>query len=110
MEQDKRRNPAYERNIKEINPESDIRVRIIGTIVSKNLDSSSIVIDDGTGQLTVLVSSDELFERTKSGQFVRIIGLVMPYEGGFELRAEIIQDMSLLDKKLYKKYKEKTQQ
>lgn len=106
MEQEKKRNPAYERDIKDIKPESDVRVRIIGTVISKSMDSSSIVIDDSTGQLTVLISSDELLEKTKPGQFVRIIGLVVPYEGGFELRAEIVQDMSLLDKELYKKYKE----
>lgn len=96
-----RRLPSTERTIAEIKPE-DIRINIVGTIIDKNDDSTSIVIDDGSGKVAV---SFETAQSAEINQFVRVFGRAIPLENGVELQGEIIQDMSKLDKGLLKKVK-----
>ena len=86
------------REIKDINPEEDIRVSVIGTLVDKSEDR--LMVDDGTGQIEVSFNED--LSKFKTGSLVRIVGKVN-LEGG--MRGEIIQDFSKLDVKLYKKAK-----
>lgn len=83
--------------------EKDSNVKIIGTIIKKDKESSSIVLDDGKGAIVVLMPSDDLLEKAVVGKQVRILGVVLPFEGGFELKADIIQDFSKVDKDLYTK-------
>ena len=92
-----RRVPSVFRNIADIKPE-DIRISIVGTIVGKEGDF--IVIDDGTGQINVSFDREVDFS---PNQLVRVMGRIIPVEGGFELQGEIIQDMSKLDIELFKK-------
>ncbi len=96
-----RRMPAVPRKIEGINPETDIRVRLSGTIIGK--DDATLVIDDGTGKSEVIFDPVTNKVECQKGDFVRIFARVLPLETGFELRLELIQDMSTLDIELYKK-------
>lgn len=110
MEQEDKfkRNPAVEKLISEIDPEKDIRVRVIGTLVEKNEDSSSVVLDDGSSSLSVIIPSDSMLASIEVGKRVRIIGTLIPLGDDFELKAEIISDFSELDYDLFLKVHNKT--
>lgn len=90
---------AVEKNIKEINPEKDGRVRILGTIVSK--EQNSLIIDDGTGTVRAFTQTDT--NQFKDKQLVRITGRIMQNADNFDIQAEIIQNMENLDVDLYNK-------
>ncbi|HLD57724.1 MAG TPA: replication protein RepA [archaeon] len=90
-----RRLPAIERKISEIQ-QQDIRVRLLGTVIDKQ--ENSFVLDDSTGQ--VKVSTQSTHEENK---IIRVIGKVIALESGFEIQAEIIQDMGGLDLDLFKR-------
>ncbi len=87
-----------EKKISDILPSKDIKVRILGTVVSK-IDNS-IFIDDGTGTAQVLLGSD-ITQDINENQLVRVFGRVIPAGDGFDISAEIIQDMKNLNIKLY---------
>ncbi len=93
--------PARETVISNISPGKDSRLALIGTVVGKDADVTALTLDDGTGTIIVLLSSDSLFEKIPLGVFVRVVGLLLPLGDDFELRAEIIQDMNGLDKELF---------
>ena len=92
-----KRHPAVLRKITEINPEKDIRVRIIGNVIDAN--ESSIIVDDGHSKTEVIADNINCV----TGDTVRVFARVLPLEEGFELRGEIIQKMNDLDLELYKK-------
>ena len=96
-----RRLPAIEKKISEISPEHDVRIRILGRIIDKA--NETIVVDDGTGSAEIITS--DLNVTAGIDDLVRVFTRVLPLEEGYELRAEIIQDMSILDMELYKKIK-----
>jgi len=95
----KKRNIAFERLISGISKD-DVRIAVIGTVVSVDNDSLIFTIDDNTGSLTILAPNNDFFSKVKEGSMVRVIGLVLPHDNGFELRGELIQDFSDLDKGL----------
>lgn len=94
-----KRFPAVPRKIKDINPEKDIRVRILGRIIDKY--NGTIVVDDGLAKAEIIV--EEKFDSVNTNDIVRIFCRVLPLETGYELRSEIIQDMKDMDMDLYKK-------
>ncbi|MBI2076398.1 MAG: hypothetical protein HYT72_04075 [Candidatus Aenigmarchaeota archaeon] len=96
-----RRAPATPRRISEINPEKDIRVRLLGRVIVK--DNGTLIIDDGTGKAEIIVENQD----ADINDLVRVFTRVLPLEEGFELRAELIQKMNGLDIDLYKKIVEK---
>ncbi len=96
-----RRAPATPRRISEINPEKDIRVRLLGRVIGK--DNGAIIIDDGTGKAEVIAESQD----ADVNDLVRVFTRVLPLEEGFELRAELIQKMNGLDIDLYRNVMEK---
>jgi len=96
----KRRIPSVERRISEIMAE-DMRVSLIGTVIDKQ--EENIVLDDGTGRITVGFDSAPDVE---TDQIVRVFGRVMPIEAGFELQGEIVQDMKGLDREMLRKLRE----
>jgi len=109
MEENKfKRAPAVERLIKEIEPEEDLRVAVIGTVVEKNEDSSSILLDDGDGQVGVIITSDSLLNSVNVGSMVRVIGTILRIGEDFELKGEIVQDFTGIDYELFKKVHSKT--
>jgi hypothetical protein len=95
-----RRLPAMERKIADIG-KGDVRVRLTGTVLDRK--GSSLVIDDGSGQIQATFTEPVTAEIS---QLVRVFGKVIPMEEGFELQGEAIQDMSKLDMQLYKKVHE----
>lgn len=76
---------------------TDEKVTITGLLVSKS--ETSFVLDDGTGQLTVL-SSPEAVEPLPINCFLRIYGTKIGSQEG-TINAEIIQNLSGIDKYLY---------
>ena len=93
-----KRAPAVLKHISEINPEKDIRVRILGSVIDKQ--NGTIIVDDGSSSAEVVVDDAE-FVRT--GDVVRIFARVLPLESGYELRGEVIQIMNDLDMALLRK-------
>lgn len=98
MPQSDRREPSKPRNVEDIDPQSDVRVRILGTVLEKRDDS--VVMDDGTGTVEVFLDGEEL-DTIKDGQRIRIFGRVLPTRESFELQADIVQDMTDLDMEDY---------
>ena len=90
--------PAYkEKFIKDIKKE-DIKIAVSGIIVSK--DNGKIVIDDTTGNIPVEIETE-----LEMNKFVRVFGVLIPYDDGFEVQGHIIQDLSELDIEKYMKVK-----
>ncbi|OGI12650.1 hypothetical protein A3K64_03660 [Candidatus Micrarchaeota archaeon RBG_16_36_9] len=97
----RRRLPSIEKSIADIQPESDVRVRLIGTVIDTT--SNSIVVDDGTGKVEVYFGEEP---NIKQGQMVRVITRIMPQIDGFECRGEAVQALDGFNLKLYKKARE----
>jgi hypothetical protein len=93
-----RRLPAVEKKISGINPEKDVRVRILGRVIDSS--DSTLVIDDGSAKAEVVLDSES---GVVMNQLVRVFCRVLPLETGFELRGEIVQDMNRLDINAYRK-------
>ncbi len=93
-----RRLPSIERKISEIEAD-DVRVRVLGFIIDKDIENQVIVVDDGTGRAIVFVD-EEVLKRLEEGQLVRVIGKVKKGET-IEIFAEVVQDFSKLDLNLY---------
>ena len=85
-----------EKQIKDVS-EYDINVAMSGVIVNK--DKNTFILDDGTSQISIYS------ENIPGFNYVRIFGRVIPFENGLEIQAQIIQDLSLINKDLYNKYK-----
>ena len=93
----KRRMPSVDRRISELTT-NDMRVSLIGTVV--DIQGGSIVMDDGSGRVNVRF---EAAQKVEPNQFVRVFGRVVPVGEDVEIEGEILQDMTRLDKDLYKK-------
>ena len=102
MPENPRRAPARPKKIDEINQQNDIRVRITGTVLSK--DDDSISIDDGSGTVEVFADEDSL-EDLEENQRVRVLGRVLPTPDSFEIQGEIVQDFSGVDQELHDRVK-----
>lgn len=79
---------------------ADEQVQVIGVIVDKK--ESSLVLDDGSGELSVLFEDPSLVEGIEVGSKVRVFGTPLNVGGSHELHAEIIQKLDELDMDLYK--------
>ncbi len=87
-----RRVPAAVKRITDISDE--LRISVVGTVVK--CGESEFILDDGTGQLTVITSEDTHVEEK---DIVRVIGKIY----GQTLEAEIVQNMNDLTMQLYVK-------
>ena len=95
-------NPPYkEQNIKDLNSNT-LKIAITGLIVSKS--ENMITIDDRTGSLPVLIDTD-----LPVNTFVKVYGILIPSDQGFELQGNLIQDLSKINQELYKKVKSSLQ-
>jgi len=92
-----RRAPAKPKKIEDIEPQTDIRVRVLGTVLS--VDEDSIAVDDGTGSVDVFLEEDNM-EDIEEGQRVRVFGRVLPTPDSFELQGEVLQDFDKVDANL----------
>ncbi len=102
MPENQRRAPAVPKNIEEIEPRDDIRVRVVGTLISK--DDSSVALDDGTGTVEVFLEEDDI-EDVEEGQRIRVLGRVLPTPDSFEIQGEIAQDFEDVDPDVYDRVK-----
>ena len=103
QEQNKfKRAPSKLVNIKELNSEMS-RVSFVGTIISKNPELYSFMIDDGTGTVLVLTNNIEKFNELREEQLVRVFGRVWGEAGEIEIQSDIIQDFSKIDIELFRK-------
>ncbi len=90
-------NEAYvEKSINDVN-ETDRKVAISGCVISK--EDHSIVIDDGDSRIAVFLDDID----ASNGKYTRVFGRVIPYDGGMQIQADLIQDLSTMNFKLYKK-------
>ncbi|MFA5405813.1 MAG: OB-fold nucleic acid binding domain-containing protein [Candidatus Nanoarchaeia archaeon] len=96
----RKRRTAVEKKIKSLSNE-DGRVTVIGTVLSVDTQSLVFTIEDPSGQLTIIAPTEDLVKDVAPGKIIRVIGIVLPYEGGVELRAELVQDFSGLSKELF---------
>jgi len=92
----KKRLPAKEKLVSEIQ-QNDIRVRILGTVIDKS--EGAIVLDDGSGRLEIVTEG----QAPEMGKMVRVVTRILPMTGGFEARAECVQDMTGFDVELYRR-------
>lgn len=97
-----RRSPSKPTKIKNLGS-TENRVSLVGTVVSKNKDLSSFILDDGEEQVLVLVKKVKDFEELDEGQFVRVLGKIWGEGDEIEIQADVIQDFSKIDKELYLK-------
>ena len=99
----KRRLPSIEKSISEIHPDSDVRIRLIGTVI--DIGPNSIVLDDGSGKIEVYF---EEIPKVRQGQLVRVITRILPLIDGYECKGEILQSLDGFNLKLYKKARDLT--
>ncbi len=95
--QGKRRLPYTDKRVDEIT-QNDIKVRVAGAVIEKSGDV--LIIDDGTGQVKIMTEHSQGFG---INNIIRVLGRVIPIEGGVEISGEILQDMAGVDMELYKK-------
>lgn len=91
---------AKPRRISEIKT-SDEQVQVVGLVVDEQ--ESSLVLDDGSGELNVLFEDPGLVENVEVGTKVRVFGTPLNVGDTHEIHAEIIQKLDELDLDLYKK-------
>ena len=92
------------KKIEEINPETDLKVKIMGFVVDKKDDT--IIIDDGSKKIKVFVDNTAIVEKININQLIRVFGSTLPTEEGFEVKADAVQDLSNLNINLFKKVEE----
>lgn len=101
MPEIRRRLPGIEKTVDSIQPETDVRIRLTGTVIDVN--STALVLDDGTGKIEIIF---EDHPQVNVGQMVRVVTRVLPLIDGFQCRGEAIQTMDGFDTDLYKKAKD----
>ena len=92
-----RKAPAVEKSVAEITDE-DIKVRVIGKV--KEPDSTSFTLEDETGSVKV-----ETQDKVEEGSRVRVFARPTKVNNELILSSELIQDISNLNEKVYKKIK-----
>ncbi|MBD3263183.1 hypothetical protein GF374_02280 [Candidatus Woesearchaeota archaeon] len=96
-----RRAPCIETKISDLSEGG--RVAVAGTVITKNSEISSFVIDDGEDKVQVLTNNPRDFEKINEGQFIRVLGKVWGGGDEVEIQADVVQDFDKVDKELYKK-------
>jgi hypothetical protein len=92
--------PALYRKISDVDMERDIRVRLLGSVVEK--EDNGFVLSDGISTAKIQLDK-ELLNGLKENDKIRVFARVLITESGPEFRAELIQDMGLVDMDLYSK-------
>ena len=98
---DRRRLPGIEKQITSIEPSSDVRVKLLGTII--DLNDNAMMLDDGSGKLEI--GFDENLAYLQTGQMVRVIARIFPLIDGFQCKGEVVQVLNNFDINLYRKAK-----
>jgi hypothetical protein len=90
-------NNFEEKYIKDLT-KNDFNVSLSGMVINK--EDSSFILDDSTGQ--VMISTNQ----EVNGDFVRVFGRVNMIGEEIQIQGFIVQDLSKVDKFLYKKVQE----
>ncbi len=104
MDKDIRRHPTVDRTIASIESKKDVRVAVVGLIKDIDKENSICTFEDFTGETTLIIPYSYLFDQLESSGIYRIIGKVMPYDKGFEIKVEVIKRIESMDMELYKTY------
>lgn len=102
----KKRLPAIEKSIVDIDSARDVRVRILGTILDSSEDT--LLIDDGTAKVEVMFENEQMMAGLHNGEMVRVVARVLPLIDGFALRGELVQRLESFDIGMYKRARELT--
>lgn len=86
-----------EKFVKDLTPR-DIKIAVSGMVIGKW--EKGIMVDDGTGCINV-----EMEGEFKEGSFLRIFGYLVIAGDGFELKGNVVQDLSSVDREIYDKVK-----
>ena len=100
---DLRRSHFKEKFIKNLDF-SDFKVAVSGALV--NNQDNGFLLSDGTGEVYVNTTGLEKSVAFNEGNIVKVFGRLTPYENGFELQAEIVQDFKEVDMEVLTKIKE----
>ena len=100
IQQFSRTQPFREVNIAELSTSG--KYKIIGTVTESS--ENSIVIEDGTDQLTVFFE-EPISERPKEGDLIRVCGY-LEMDPKKQLKAIIVQDMSTINLETYQQIKD----
>ena len=84
--------------ISEINSDVDLKDKLIGFVVDKKGDT--IVLDDGSGKVTIFVDVPDILEKININQLVRVFGSTLPTENAFEIKADFIHKKGKNNEKL----------
>ena len=101
MPEIRRRLPGIEKTVDSIQPETDVRVRLTGTVI--DVGTNSMVLDDGTGKIEIVLEDQP---QINVGQTARVIARILPLIDGFQCRGEVVQTLDGFDLDLYKKAKD----
>ena len=97
-----RRFPYIETRVSDINRAKG-RIAIIGTIVRKDEDNYTFVLNDGKAQVLIITNNTEEFNKLATGKLARVLGKPIGEGTEIEILADIVQDFSSLDKDFYDK-------
>jgi hypothetical protein len=100
---DFRRAPFKEKFVKDLNF-NDFKVAVSGSVIGKQ--EKGFLLSDGSGEVYVNFSALEGSIVCNDNDTVRVFGRIVPYDGGFELQAEIVQNMLSVDKAAMNRLKE----
>lgn len=104
------RRPAIEKRIREVEPSLDRRVRIVGTVISKDTANGMVVLDDSTGKVNVFFDDLKVIEKLdsyKEGDPALVVGRISQTAEGFDINGEVIRSVKGLDFGLLEKVREK---
>ena len=97
-----RRLPGVEKKISEIQPETDVRIRLMGTVIGVN--QNNVILDDGSGKVEIGFDYEPAY--ISEGQIVKVLTRVLPILDGFECKGECIQVLNDFNVQLYNKVQE----
>ena len=94
----RRRLPSTEKMVIDIRPETDVRVKLIGTVIDSS--ENSLILDDGTGKIEITFDEPVFIN---NNQLVKVIARIIPLIDGFECKGEVLQTLDKFDLALYRK-------
>lgn len=97
-----RRNPSVEVQIADVKNTKG-RIAVIGTVVNKNNELFSFILDDGKAQVLVLTNNIDEFEQLEEGKLARVLGKTVGEGEETEILADVVQDFLGFDLELYRK-------
>lgn len=102
MPEQQRRAAAKPKDIEDINPQTDIRARIVGTVIS--MEEESVTVDDGTGSTEVFVQEEDI-EDIEENDRIRVLGRILPTPDSFEVQGEAVHILDDEEAELYDRVK-----